>query len=161
MIRYCDWCGAYCDCDKCDDPATAALMAGLDDPMDESVGGHVHACCDEHELYWKDAEYWTAHEGHDPEEGGGVLSVPGCECHARRETLLRDVRAGWREDATEEDKQLAVEILAKKVVWCAMCDEWVLPKELRPNTRDQGPPMCIDCMADNNIPDPEMEEENR
>ena len=36
--------------------------------MDESPGGHIHACSDAHELYWKDAASATSFEGVSPEE---------------------------------------------------------------------------------------------
>jgi len=70
MIRACDWCGAWCDCEKCDDPAVRALMddRATDDPMDAGTGGHIHACCDEHELYWQDAHFATSLEGATNEE---------------------------------------------------------------------------------------------
>lgn len=67
--RCCDWCGAYCHCERCDDPKTAALMDGPDipgvftNPMDEKQGGHIHACCDEHLVYWEDAVFATSIEG--------------------------------------------------------------------------------------------------
>jgi len=44
-----------------DDPAT-------DDPMDADQDGHIHACCDEHELYWQDAHFATSLEGAPNEE---------------------------------------------------------------------------------------------
>jgi hypothetical protein len=106
-----------------------------------------------------DAHFWTEHEGHDDEDG--ILFTLGCECHARREALLRDVGAGLRDDADEEEKKLAADIRAGKVAWCGQCEEWELPGEWRPNTWDQGAPMCIECMAENEIKDPEMKEENR
>jgi len=74
MLRCCDWCGAYTDCEKCDDPKVAALMDGpdipgvFDNPMDEAQGGHIHSCCDEHELFWQDATFATSLEGEDPLE---------------------------------------------------------------------------------------------
>jgi hypothetical protein len=70
MIRPCDWCGAWCDCAKCDDPAVRALMddPATDDPMDADQGGHIHACCDEHELYWQHAHFATSLEGAPNEE---------------------------------------------------------------------------------------------
>jgi hypothetical protein len=61
-----------------------------------------------------------------------------------------------REDASEEDKRLAADIRAGKVVWCGQCDEWVLPEEMR-----SDPGMCIDCLVENEFEDPEMKEENR
>lgn len=156
----CDWCGAYVHCPMCEDPAVYKRMNSgeIDDPMDEAQGGHIHWCSPEHLVFWTDAHYWTEHEGHDEEDR--IFYAPRCECHARREALLRDARATWEEDATEEQKKLADEILHKKVVWCGQCEEWVLPGELRPNAWDQGPPMCIDCMAENEIEDPEMKEES-
>ena len=39
-----------------------------DDPMDAGTGGHIHACCDEHELYWQDAHFATSLEGATNEE---------------------------------------------------------------------------------------------
>jgi hypothetical protein len=43
MIRACDWCGAWFDCEKCDDSAVRALMddPAADDPMDADQGGHL------------------------------------------------------------------------------------------------------------------------
>jgi hypothetical protein len=70
----CDWCGSWSQCDECaDDPKVAERMHHLcwvsnDDPMDEAVGGHIHACSDAHELYWKDAHFATSLEGVDPFE---------------------------------------------------------------------------------------------
>ena len=49
MIRYCDWCGAYVDCEKCDDPLVATLTDAIDDPTSH----HIHACCDAHEEAWE------------------------------------------------------------------------------------------------------------
>jgi hypothetical protein len=46
----CDCCGSMTVCDKCEtDPKVAELMHRLlwidnDNPMDESLGGHVHLC---------------------------------------------------------------------------------------------------------------------
>jgi hypothetical protein len=31
MLRCCDWCGAYTDCEKCNDPKVAALTDNPDD----------------------------------------------------------------------------------------------------------------------------------
>jgi hypothetical protein len=31
--------------------------------MDEKQGGHIHACCDEHLVYWEDAVFATSIEG--------------------------------------------------------------------------------------------------
>ena len=40
MITPCDCCGSWTDCEKCDDPLIAKLMAVLDDPMFH----HIHLC---------------------------------------------------------------------------------------------------------------------
>ena len=69
----CDWCGAYCHCEKCEDPLVAKMMQELDNPMDSDQGGHIHACCDEHELYWKDAHFATSLEGVTSEEIAAML----------------------------------------------------------------------------------------
>lgn len=37
-------------------------------PMDEAKGGHIHACCPQHLLYWQSAEFATSLEGVDPFE---------------------------------------------------------------------------------------------
>jgi hypothetical protein len=75
--------------------------------MDADQGGHIHACCDEHELYWSDAPYWTEHEDCEPDDQGlspeivefwvkGGISRerfegrPDCECHQRRQVLLKE-----------------------------------------------------------------------
>lgn len=80
-LTACDWCGAYCECEKCDDPATAKMMDELDDPMDTHQGGHIHACCDEHELYWKHGAYWTEREGAEPKICTGCCyGKPDCVC---------------------------------------------------------------------------------
>jgi hypothetical protein len=70
----CDWCGSWSQCDECAvDPKVAERMHHLcwvsnDNPMDEAEGGHIHACCEAHELYWKDAHFATSLEGVEPEE---------------------------------------------------------------------------------------------
>jgi hypothetical protein len=104
-LTACDWCGGYTECERCDDPATAKLMDELDAPMDADQGGHIHACCDLHELYWQDAPYWTEHEECEIDEGpldletAKYLSERGvskelqhgrsdCECHQRCAALL-------------------------------------------------------------------------
>jgi hypothetical protein len=150
----CDWCGAYVHCPMCEDPAVYKRMNSgeIDDPMDQVQGGHIHWCSPEHLVFWTDAHYWTEHEAHDEEDR--ILFMPGCECHARREALLRDVEAGMRDDATEEEKRLAAEILGRKIKWCGQCDQWVLPEEMRPE-------MCIDCLAENELEDPEMKEQDQ
>ena len=91
MLRCCDWCGAYTDCEKCDDPKVAALMDGpdipgvFDNPMDEAQGGHIHSCCDEHELYWKHADYWNEREGEEPEICTGChYGKPDCICNKEK-----------------------------------------------------------------------------
>ena len=45
MTVPCDCCGAWTDCERCDDPATAKLMDELDDPFTH----HIHLCggCEE------------------------------------------------------------------------------------------------------------------
>lgn len=63
-LTYCDWCGAYCECEKCDDPAVKKTWWEMDDPMQH----HIHACSDEHELYWQDAHFATSLEGAPNEE---------------------------------------------------------------------------------------------
>jgi hypothetical protein len=79
MLRCCDWCGAYTDCEKCDDPKVAALMDGpdipgvFDDPMDEEQGGHIHACVASHLLYWEDGGFSTSLEGLPAEEIRAML----------------------------------------------------------------------------------------
>jgi hypothetical protein len=79
MLRCCDWCGAYTDCEKCDDPKVAALMDGpdipgvFDDPMDEEQGGHIHACVASHLLYWEDAHFATSIDGASSEEIRAML----------------------------------------------------------------------------------------
>jgi hypothetical protein len=84
-LTACDWCGAYAECEKCDDPTTAKLMDELDDPMDADQGGHTHACCDEHELYWKHADYWNEREGEEPEICTGChYGKPDCICNKEK-----------------------------------------------------------------------------
>jgi hypothetical protein len=69
----CDWCGAYFHCEKCKDPEVAKMMQGLDNPMDSDQGGHIHACCDAHELYWEDAHFATSLENVPAEEIAAML----------------------------------------------------------------------------------------
>ena len=75
MLRACDWCGSWTDCERCDDPKTRALMddPDIDNPMDEKQGGHIHACVASHLLYWEDGEFATSLEGLPAEEIRAML----------------------------------------------------------------------------------------
>jgi len=75
MLRCCDWCGTWCDCEKCEDPTVRALMEdpATDNPMYAAQDGHIHACCDEHELYWQDAHFATSLESVPAEEIAAML----------------------------------------------------------------------------------------
>lgn len=85
------------------------MMDELDDPMNVDEGGHIHACCDEHELYWQDAHYWTEHQDCEPDDLGlppetieyrvskGIsredfIGRPDCECHRRKQALLQGAK---------------------------------------------------------------------
>jgi hypothetical protein len=87
MLRCCDWCGTLCDREECDDPQVAARMddpdaRGIDNPVDEAAGGHIHACCAPHILYWESGEFATSLEGKTSE--GHYPDAPGREIRDRR-----------------------------------------------------------------------------
>jgi hypothetical protein len=58
----------------------------------------------------------------------------------------------------EEDKRLAADILDGKVEWCETCEEWAPADEMRDDSRGIGERICIDCLADQGIEDPEIKE---
>jgi len=88
-LTYCDWCGAYCECEKCDDPAVKKAWWEMDNPMQH----HIHSCCDEHECYWEHPHYWTEREGDEPELCTGCnYGQPDCKC-------------GGTDDSTRGDRQ--------------------------------------------------------
>lgn len=71
--------------------------------------------------------------------------------------------AGEALRATEEEareiEQFEADVRAGKVAWCDACEEWVPRDEMRDDPWGSRERICIDCLADQGIEDPEMKEQ--
>jgi hypothetical protein len=75
----------------------------FDNPMDEAQGGHIHACCAPHFLYWESGNFATSLEGMTSEEIGAIIPT------------LRGVKLGiavvaFMEAVNDEEEEDAVSI---------------------------------------------------
>lgn len=65
------------------------------------------------------------------------------------------------EEEGRQWEELQADIRAGKVERCEDCEEWVPADEMRDDPWGGGERLCIDCLADQGIEDPEMKEENQ
>ena len=65
------------------------------------------------------------------------------------------------EEEAKQIEEFQADIRAGKIEGCESCEEWVPAEEMRANPWGGGGRLCIDCLADQGIEDPEMKEENK
>jgi hypothetical protein len=88
-----------------------------------------------------------------------VLTLNGVEQPGGPLPPAEEALRAYEEEAREIE-QFEADVRAGKVAWCDACEEWVPSVQMRPNPWEGGPPMCIDCLADQEFEGPEMKEEN-